>query len=81
MKNAWTEKIERLEAEKRVLLEACRDAICLRALVEKLEWLKRHEDDLRADFNEGSIKEQEKQISSILGNISIAIAQAERKEP
>ena len=65
MKNAWTEEIDRLR-------ELCGDALLLVPLVEKLEWLKRHEDDLRSDFNEGSIEEQNKQISYITDRLRAA---------
>jgi len=59
------------------LLEACRDAVCLRALVEKAEWLKRHAEDLRSDFNEGNIADTERQINIIIHNIEAAIEAAE----
>ena len=59
------------------LLEACKDALLLPPLVEKLEWLKRHEDDLRSDCNEGNIAEQERQITHIMEELRAAIEAAE----
>jgi len=64
----------------KVLLEACRDALCLRGLVEKVEWMKRHAEDLRSDFNEGNIADIEKQINTIIDNIRAAIEAAEGRE-
>ena len=62
------------------LLTACKDALLLPPLVEKLEWLKRHEDDLRSDFNEGNIAEHERQVTHIIEELRAAIEAAEGRE-
>ena len=77
MKNQWTEEVDKLRLINKELLEACRDALLLPPLVEKLEWLKRHEDDLRSDCNEGSIEDQKRQINHIMDELRAAIKAAE----
>ena len=77
MKNQWVEEVDRLREVNKGLLEACKDALLLPPLVEKLEWLKRHEDDLRSDFNEGSIEDQKRQINHIMDELRAAIVAAE----
>lgn len=73
------EKNAKLEALNTELVEACEEAILIKNLTARADWLARHSDDLDTDAYYGDADELNKQVAEIEAKIRAAIQKARGK--